>query len=95
MWQMGNLAAHNVCMELVGASHEPLVPWPIDGVTRLGESDGRARVVGLPLRGELARMVARMLVAGSIPTAPRKIAVLAEWMRVGRRGGDWASLPLT
>jgi NADH dehydrogenase FAD-containing subunit len=91
-WQMGDLAADNVRMELVGASHGHLVPWPIDSVVRLGGNDGRANVLGVPLTGELARTVARMLVAGSIPTVPKKLAVVAEWLRVGRNGGDWALL---
>jgi NADH dehydrogenase FAD-containing subunit len=93
-WQMGNLAADNARMELVGASHEPLIPWPIEDVTRLGPNDGRARVAGMSLRGELARSVARLLVAGTIPTFTKKLAVLGEWARAGRTGGEWATLPL-
>lgn len=93
-WQMGNLAADNARMELVGASHEPLIPWPIHDVTRLGPMDGRAQIAGLNLKGELARSVARLLVAGTIPTMTKKLAVLGEWARAGRTGGDWATLPL-
>lgn len=93
-WQMGNLAADNARMELVGASHEPLVPWPIEDVVRLGPMDGRARVAGMNLRGEVARSVARLLVAGTIPTFTKKLAVLGEWARADRTGGEWATLPL-
>ncbi len=93
-WQMGNLAADNARMELVGASHEPLVAWPIERVLRLGPNDGRAQVAGMKLRGELARSVARLLVAGTIPTFTKKLAVMGEWARAGRTGGEWATLPL-
>ncbi len=90
----GMLAAENILMDLVGASHQPFTHFHPGDFVRLGPSDAAVDLGGVLITGPTACAALALYTLSCTPTMARRSSMIGERIGTWFQGGDWQRLPL-